>query len=98
MSVSNTLYQQAARSVEVGRRIATLVGATPCIPSRGSSNDHARLSYKCENLQKTGSFKFRWAMAKLTALPVDTPVITASSGNHGGRYLANEICEKILSS
>lgn len=83
MRVSNTLYQQAARSVEVRRRIATLIRPTPCIPSRGCSADHAHLAYKCENLQQTGSFKFRGAMAKLTALPVDTPVITASSGNHG---------------
>jgi threonine dehydratase len=83
MSLSINLCQQAARSVEVRRRIGAAIRETPCLTSRGSSADHAHLAYKCENLQKTGSFKFRGAMAKLTALPVDTPVITASSGNHG---------------
>jgi threonine dehydratase len=83
MSLSITLYQQAARSVEVRHRIGASVRETPCLMSRGGSADHGRLGFKCENLQRTGSFKFRGAMAKLTALPVDSPVITASSGNHG---------------
>jgi len=42
-----------------------------------------RVWVKPECLQHTGSFKFRGALAKITTLPTDTPVITASSGNHG---------------
>ena len=41
------------------------------------------LFYKTENFQTTGSFKLRGATAKLTSLPTDRPVITASTGNHG---------------
>ncbi len=39
--------------------------------------------FKAENFQRTGSFKFRGALSKLTTLNTDVPIITASSGNHG---------------
>ncbi|MEM1163012.1 MAG: pyridoxal-phosphate dependent enzyme, partial [Pseudomonadota bacterium] len=52
---------------------------TPCLPARTLDG----VFYKTENLQNTGSFKLRGAMSKLTSLPVDQPLITASSGNHG---------------
>lgn len=43
----------------------------------------AELCLKCENLQKTGSFKVRGAYHKIAGLPRDTPaVIAASAGNH----------------
>jgi len=40
---------------------------------------------KCENLQHTGSFKFRGALNKVLSLPGDERglVVTASTGNHG---------------
>lgn len=44
------------------------------------------LRFKAENLQRTGSFKFRGASAKLSVLPPDAcsrGIVTASSGNHG---------------
>jgi len=44
-----------------------------------------RLYFKCENLQKTGSFKFRGAwnsVAMLTAEQASRGVVTHSSGNH----------------
>ncbi len=43
------------------------------------------LYFKCENLQRTGSFKIRGALNFMTAQPRDTlanGVITASAGNH----------------
>ena len=60
-------------------RIKEYVTKTVCLPSR----NRAGLYFKTENFQKTGSFKFRGATAKLSSLDADTPVITASSGNHG---------------
>ena len=60
-------------------RIKEYVAKTVCLPSR----NHAGVHFKTENFQKTGSFKFRGATAKLSSLDADTPVITASSGNHG---------------
>jgi len=38
---------------------------------------------KCENLQNTGSFKWRGALSKLSALPRESNIVTASTGNHG---------------
>ncbi|MEV4539867.1 pyridoxal-phosphate dependent enzyme [Asanoa sp. NPDC049518] len=38
---------------------------------------------KLESLQPTGSFKVRGALAALSTLALDTPVVTASAGNHG---------------
>ena len=41
---------------------------------------------KLENTQKTGSFKFRGAISKITALDSDQMkkgIVTASTGNHG---------------
>lgn len=38
---------------------------------------------KCENEQKTGSFKWRGALSKLSLLTPGQTIITASTGNHG---------------
>ena len=60
-------------------RIKEYVTKTVCMPSRS----HAGVYFKTENFQKTGSFKFRGATAKLSSINTDVPLITASSGNHG---------------
>lgn len=80
---SNLILQSAARSVTVRRRIASLIRKTPVLPSRMTLSKDTKLFYKTENFQTTGSFKLRGASAKLTSLPTDRPVITASTGNHG---------------
>src|SRR5262249_7460661 len=46
----------------------------------------ARLLLKCEHLQRTGSFKLRGALAKVSRLDDEQRargVVTASTGNHG---------------
>ena len=51
---------------------------------------------KCENFQRTGSFKFRGAISKLVALPDrmrERGVVAASTGNHG---LAVSLASQIL--
>jgi threonine dehydratase len=58
------------------RRIRTLLPPTPVAESDG-------FALKLETLQPTGSFKVRGALAALTALPPETPVVTASAGNAG---------------
>ena len=82
-SVSENVLRTAMHSAEVRRGIAELVVQTPALESRMPLPDGTRLIYKCENFQKTGSFKLRGASAKLSSLPLDRPVVTASSGNHG---------------
>ena len=47
------------------------------------------LVFKCEQLQKTGSFKFRGASFAVAQLPDECPgVATHSSGNHGAALAA----------
>ncbi len=51
-----------------------------------SDQTGADVWFKCENLQHTGSFKFRGAVNKLLSLTADersTGVVAASTGNHG---------------
>jgi len=78
-------------------RVRGHVRETPVEPSvllgvRGNCTVHL----KCENFQRTGSFKFRGAISKLLALPEDVRrrgVVTASTGNHG---LAVSLASQIL--
>tara|TARA_B100000497_G_scaffold3174_1_gene3444 strand:+ start:378 stop:1346 length:969 start_codon:yes stop_codon:yes gene_type:complete len=83
MSASSTVLQQAALSVSAYSRIKPWLSPTPCIPSRQVLTEKTELYYKADNFQKTGSFKFRGALSKLTSMSTDIPAITASSGNHG---------------
>lgn len=80
---SKAVRASAARSVVVRRRILDHVVNTPLLKSCIALPDETDLYFKTENFQTTGSFKLRGAMAKLTSLPTDRPLITASSGNHG---------------
>ncbi len=59
---------------------------TPVVSSATlSSRTGATVALKAENLQRTGSFKLRGALAKLAALGdgCASGVVTASAGNHG---------------
>lgn len=82
-SASELILRSAAASVATRRRIAPLISKTPVIASRMALPKATRLFYKAENFQLTGSFKLRGASAKLSSIPTERPVITASSGNHG---------------
>ena len=68
-------------------RIADRIRNTPLEHSNSLSSRHgADVFLKLENLQLTGSFKIRGAMAKLSMTPKDVlerGIVTASSGNHG---------------
>jgi threonine dehydratase len=65
------------------QRLAPFALETPLLPAR-SLTTHAH--FKCENLQRTGSFKIRGALNKLLVLSADERergVVTSSTGNHG---------------
>jgi threonine dehydratase len=71
------------RAAEAG---AEIVRETPVLSSATlSARTGATVALKAENLQRTGSFKIRGALAKLAALGEGCApgVITASAGNHG---------------
>jgi threonine dehydratase len=69
------------------RRIAGAVRVTPVLTDPDFNRLlGCRLWLKCENLQRTGAFKFRGAsnaVARLQENGIDGDVATHSSGNHG---------------
>lgn len=70
---------------EARQSLAGLVDHTPVISSLALSEDsEGGVVLKAENLQRTGSFKIRGAMAKLASLgpQVRAGVTTGSAGNH----------------
>lgn len=70
--------------------ISGLVRRTPVMTSESLNRlTGIDLAFKCEQLQKTGSFKFRGASFAVSRLPDDCPgVATHSSGNHGAALAA----------
>jgi threonine dehydratase len=71
--------------IEAARtRITPYVKRTPVLTSASlDSAAGARLHFKCENFQKSGSFKARGAFNAIMSLPDDaSAVVTHSSGNH----------------
>ena len=72
--------------VEAHERIRPLIHRTPVLTSTSLSEmAGATLYFKCENLQKTGSFKIRGASNAIFSLSEEEAkhgVVTHSSGNH----------------
>ena len=69
--------------IAASERLAPYKLETPLLPAR-SLSPHAH--FKCENLQRTGSFKIRGALNKLLVLSErerERGVVTLSTGNHG---------------
>jgi len=72
---------------EAHARIAPRIHRTPVLTSASlDALTGARLFFKCENLQKTGSFKIRGATNAIFSLSEEGAsrgIVTQSSGNHG---------------
>ena len=82
-----TTYAVSADDVRAAAaRIAPFVHRTPTLTNETLSHLAGRaLFFKCENLQKTGSFKYRGAtnaVRKLDDATTARGVVTHSSGNH----------------
>jgi len=73
--------------LEAHARIAPRIHRTPVLTSASlDALTGARLFFKCENLQKTGSFKIRGATNAIFSLSDEEAsrgIVTQSSGNHG---------------
>src|SRR5438445_3371403 len=88
-SVETTNYQPPSWEAIVAAhsRIAPRIHRTPVLTSSSlNAMTGAQLFFKCENLQKTGSFKIRGAsnaILSLTDQEVARGIVTQSSGNHG---------------
>ncbi len=96
--MTKDVLDTAARAVRARQRIRPFIYQTPLIPSRTIGQQaSSSVLFKAENLQLTGSFKIRGAASKMTSLPRDHQVITASSGNHGigAAHAASAIGQKL---
>src|ERR1700757_1000793 len=95
MGYPQTSAQPAARTTppssqeiaEAHARIVARIHGTPILTSETVDRlSGARLFFKCENLQKTGSFKIRGAANSILSLSTEQAargIVTQSSGNHG---------------
>ena len=85
--------------VEAHARIAPRIHRTPVMTSKSlDAMVGARVFFKCENLQKTGSFKIRAATNAIFSLgdeEVSHGIVTQSSGN---RSVDNSALRAVLSS
>ncbi|GJC78460.1 L-threonine dehydratase catabolic TdcB [Colletotrichum liriopes] len=84
--MSLSIHEVAASAVQARTRIRAHIYQTPLIPARQTGRaNNAKVLFKAENLQLTGSFKLRGATSKISAQPATDrkKLITASSGNHG---------------
>jgi threonine dehydratase len=86
VSVPETYAPDWKTIVEAHERIRGRIHRTPVLTSRSlNALAGAQLFFKCENLQKTGSFKIRGAtnaIFSLTDEEAKRGVVTHSSGNH----------------
>jgi len=74
----------AGEELVTARSFDELVRHTPVLSSNSlSERCGGRVLLKAENLQRTGSFKLRGALAKLGALGRPAAVVAGSAGNHG---------------
>ncbi|MCC6349856.1 MAG: pyridoxal-phosphate dependent enzyme [Candidatus Eisenbacteria bacterium] len=76
----------AARFAQARVRLAAVAHRTPVASSRSlDARFGARFSFKCENLQRAGAFKFRGAWNLVSKLPPGVRargLVAYSSGNH----------------
>jgi threonine dehydratase len=81
--MSGPSTEDIRRAAEAGREV---IRETPVLTSRTVSERAGRtVVLKAENLQRTGSFKLRGALAKIASLGdrCRDGVVTGSAGNHG---------------
>jgi threonine dehydratase len=74
----------AGEVVSARRVVAELARHTPLLSSRSlSERCGGQIVLKAENLQRTGSFKLRGALHKISRLDRPPGVVAGSAGNHG---------------
>ncbi len=83
---TNMLLPELSDIMQAHKRIRPFIHTTPVMTSKQLNNIFGgELFFKCENFQKTGSFKFRGAtnaVLQLNDKEKKQGVITHSSGNH----------------
>lgn len=73
--------------INAAQRLRGIIERTPLVRSASlSAATGTDVFLKCENLQRTGSFKIRGAYTALSSLPMDVRargIVASSAGNHG---------------
>ena len=73
--------------ISAAHRLRGIIERTPLVHSAAlSAAAGTEVFLKCENLQRTGSFKIRGAYTALSSLPMDIRargIVASSAGNHG---------------
>jgi threonine dehydratase len=86
-SVKMAMAPDWATIVTAHARIAPRIHRTPVLTSNSlDAIAGARLFFKCDNFQKTGSFKIRGASNTILSISdqeISHGIVTLSSGNHG---------------
>ena len=82
---------------EAAVRVRPHIRHTPILTSRSlDSQTGARLFFKCENFQRSGSFKARGAFNAILARPASVSVVaTHSSGNHAAALALAAATERL---
>lgn len=84
--MENTKIPKFEDIVEAHGKIISYIHRTPVLTSSNLNNiANCKLFFKCENFQKTGSFKARGALNAILSLPKEVlqkGLATHSSGNH----------------
>lgn len=87
MTLNSTFTLTKKEILQTRERIASLIHDTPILTSKYfNERSGGNVFFKCENFQKTGSFKIRGAsnaVTKALAEDKDNVFATHSSGNHG---------------
>ena len=74
----------AGEAREAAEVVSALARRTPLLTSRGLSDKcGGQVVLKAENLQRTGSFKLRGAVNRISRLDRPRAVVAGSAGNHG---------------
>jgi threonine dehydratase len=98
MPIDPEIYGIGQRALETWRLNKLYVLRTALIPAKTAGKKHgAKVYFKLENTQLTGSYHFRGAMARMKDNPTKKQFVTASTGNHamGAALAAHALGTKV---
>ncbi|KAF4338447.1 Threonine dehydratase biosynthetic [Fusarium beomiforme] len=98
MPIDREVYDMGQLAVRTWMHSKLYVLRTELAPAKQAGKKHgAKVYFKLENNQFTGSYHFRGAMARMKDNPAKKPFVTASTGNHamGAALAAHALGTKV---
>lgn len=98
MPIDPEIFAVGQRALEQWRLNKLYVLRTALVPAKTAGKKHgAKVYFKLEHTQFTGSYHFRGAMARMKDNPTKKPFVTASTGNHamGAALAAHALGTKV---